>query len=354
MKNFDIDFGRINSTQKAVFAKHLSVMLKAGITLSESLEIIIDSSSGKLKRIAKQILLSVELGKNLSGALGQYPKIFSGVFISAVKIGEKSGTLHANLESLAEQLEKERQMRSKVANALLYPVVVLFAALILGLVIAFVVLPKIVPLFQGLKVSLPLSTRVLIWLSEVIKNYGIIIFIVILVFLFFSIWFCRQKFSHPITHWIILRAPFIKNLSININLTFFCQTLGMLLKSGLSIDEALKITGDSTNNYYYKKSLKIIYDEIERGIPLATVLSKYDSLYPKMLVRMILVGEKSGKLEESLFYLADFYEKEVDAQTKTFSSSIEPLLLIVIGLVVGFLALSIITPIYSITSGIKH
>jgi len=349
----DISIGGVSLTQKAIFAKHLSVMLKAGITISEALEIIIESTTGKFKKIIAGVLKSVESGQNFSDSLAQYPKVFSGIFRSATFVGEKSGTLYENLESISMQLGKEREMRSKVANAMLYPIVVLVAAFFLGLVIAFVVLPKITPLFLGLKVKLPLSTRVLIWISGVIENYGIIIFIGTIFFIILIVWLCRQKFSHRFTHWLLLKLPLIKNITRNVNLARFCRTLGMLLQSGLNVDEAIKATGESLDNYYFKESIKNIYEEIGKGTTISANLKAYKNLYPVMLVRMIMVGEKSGKLEDSLFYLANFYENEVDNETKSLSTSIEPVLLITIGLVVGFLALSIITPIYSITSGIK-
>lgn len=350
----DVSIGGVNLTQKALFAKNLSVMLKAGIIINEALEIIKDSATGKLRKVISGILKSVESGQSFSNALGQYPKIFSGIFKSAVFVGESSGTLYENLENISVQLDKEREMRSKVMSALLYPVVVLIAAFFLGLVIAFVVLPKIIPLFQGLKVSLPLSTRVLIWLSVVVEEYGIFIFVFAVLFIVLLVWISRQKFSRPATHWLLLKMPLIGKIIRDVNLTRFCRTLGMLLQSGLNIDEAVKVTGESLDNYYYRRSIQHIYESIGTGTTMAENLTIYKELYPVMVVRMIMVGERSGKLEETLFYLASFYEKEVDSETKSLSASIEPILLIIIGLVVGFLALSIITPIYSITSGMKN
>jgi type II secretory pathway component PulF len=350
----DISVGGVNLTQKAIFARNLSIMLKAGISISEALEIIFDSITGKFKKIIYGVWQSVESGQSLSNSLAAYPKVFSGIYKSAVYIGEESGTLSENLENVATQLDKDREMRAKVSGAILYPAVVLVAAIILGLVVSFVVLPKIVPLFEGLKVKLPLSTRVLIWLSHTVQSYGIIIIIVLFLATSLLIWATRQKFSHPTTHWLLLNFPLIKRITTNFNLSRFCRTLGMLLQSGLSIDEAIRVTGESLENYYYRGSLFSVYEGIGKGTTLAENLAIYKKLYPVMLIRMVMVGEKSGKLEESLFYLADFYEREVDNDTKSLATSIEPILLIFIGLIVGFLAVSIITPIYSVTSGIKN
>ncbi|MCX6796619.1 MAG: type II secretion system F family protein [Candidatus Falkowbacteria bacterium] len=348
-----ISLGGVNLEQKAVFARNLAIMLKAGITISEALAIVVEIATGKLKKITSHIYKSVQSGQSFAASLGMYPKVFSGIFINTVFVGEKSGTLYENLEAIAQQLDKDREMRSKVKGAMLYPTVVLIAAGILGLVIAFVVFPKIIPLFKGLKIKLPITTLALIWLSEVIQAHGFTIIISLAALVFFLIWFCRQKFSHPFTHWLTLKTPLIAKITLAVNLSRFCRTFGMLLKSGVNIDEAVKITGDSLDNFYYRRALHLVYEHIGKGTTVAENLSAYKELFPTMLVRMVMVGEKSGKLEETLFYLADFYELEVNNRTKSLSTAIEPALLIIIGLVVGFLALSIITPIYSITGGLK-
>lgn len=349
----DINFGRVSLTQKAIFAKHLAIMLKAGLDISEALAIVVDASTGKFKKIIKEVLKSVASGESLANALGQYPQIFSGIFINSILVGESSGTLAENLENVATQLEKEKELRDKVTGAMLYPIVVLVAAAGLGAIIALVVLPKIVPLFQGLKVKLPLSTQILIWVSTVLQNYGLIIFICLAALLVVLVWLVRQKFTQPLTHWLILHTPLIGRMVRGFNLARVCRTLGMLLASGLNIDEALKITSETISNYYFRTSLANIYQRIGKGTTIAENLANYKKFYPVMVVKMVMVGERSGELEQTLFYLADFYEEEVDRLTKSLATAIEPLLLVVIGLVVAFLALAIITPMYSITSGMQ-
>lgn len=350
----DINIGGTGLRQRAIFAKHLSIMLKSGITISEALEIVESSLSGKFKKIIGKILKSVQSGQSLSASFSQYPKIFSGIFAGATYVGEKSGTLSENLENVAIQLEKENNLKNKVKGAMLYPVIVLIAAFCLGLAITFFILPKILPLFKGLKVEFPLSTKILIWFSSIMESYGVYIFLVLSALAIILTWLARQKFSRPVTHWILLKLPLINKIIRQVNLSQFCGTLGMLLKSGLTVDEALRVAGETTTNYYYQKSINEISKHIDKGTTISDNLKKFKKLYPAMLVRMIMVGEKSGKLEETLFYLANFYETEVDNETKTLSTTIEPALLIMIGLVVGFLVVSIITPIYGITSGMSR
>ncbi len=350
----EVSIFRVSLVQKAIFAKHLSIMLKAGLPITEALNIAKDSASGKLKKRIKEISKSVKAGSSLSSSFARYPKTFSSLFVSATYAGETSGTLTESLQNIANQLEKEKILVAKIKGAMLYPIVVLTAAFLLGIILAFIVLPKITPLFEGLKMDLPATTRALIWFSHFIQDYGLYFLIGVISFIIFIIWVVRQNIVKPITHWVFLHMPILKNIASGSNLARFSRTLAMLLKSGVNIDEALEITKDMTTNYYYRKALKKISGNIRKGMRLSDSLGEFDFLFPPILVNMIRVGEESGNFEETLFYLADFYETEVDNATKSLSTAIEPILLIIIGAVVGFLALSIITPIYDVTGNVSR
>jgi len=350
----DISIGGVSLVQKALFAKHLSVMLKSGLSLNESLSITEDSARGKFKNVIGDVLRSVESGRPLSSALATHPGVFSNLFVNATQAGEKSGTLVESFENIAEELGKENELISKIRGAMLYPSVVLVAAFGLGIVLSFIVLPKITPLFEGLKIDLPFTTRAVIWLSKLIQEHGIVLFIGIVAFIAIVFWVIRQKFSKPYTHWLLLNVPIIKNVIKNANLARFSRTLGMLLKSGVNIDEALEITKNAMGNYHYEHALAQVSKNVSMGSKLAENLSIHEKLFPILATRMIKVGEESGKFEETLFYLSDFYEAEVENSTKSLSTAVEPILLIIIGLVVGFLALSIITPIYEVTGNIRR
>jgi type II secretory pathway component PulF len=352
--DLNIAIGKVGHTEKAVLAKNLAVMLKSGLTIAEAVEISADQASGRLKSVLKGVYSSIQAGQTLSASLGRYPKIFSGLFINATKAGEASGTLEENLGNIAEQLKKEKELRSKIKGAMFYPIVVFVAAFFLGLAMAFLVLPKITPLFEGLKIELPFTTRALIWASHIIRDQGTWIFIGTIAVVIFFWWLLKRKFSKPAIHWVLLRLPIVGKITRHTNLSRFASTLGTLLKSGLNIDEALDITASTLNNYYYGKSLSTVVKRVTKGTGLSTALKRYPKLYSKMTVRMIKVGEKSGNLEDTLFYLSDFYETEVDTSTKSLATAIEPMLLIFIGLVVAFLALSIITPIYQITGNVRR
>ncbi|MFH1790268.1 MAG: type II secretion system F family protein [bacterium] len=350
---FDISIGSVTLTQKALFAKHMSVMLKAGLTITDALFIAVQSSQGKLRKILIAVIKSVQSGNNFSDSLSRFPKAFGAAFVSATEAGESSGKLDENLDILAKQLEKEKELSSKVKGAMLYPIVVLTAAFVLGMAMSFLVLPKIIPLFEGMKMDLPFTTRGLIWFSHFVNDHGTGLLIGIFIFVFSLFWIVRQKFAKPVTNWLILNLPVIKKISHNSNIARFCRTLGMLLQSGINIDEALEITQRTMANYYYRSSMAKVVKGVGTGSKLSQNLSRFKHLYPIMVINMVKVGEESGNLEETLLYLADFHEVEVDTATKSLATIIEPVLLLFIGLIVGFLALSIITPIYNITGNIS-
>lgn len=352
--NTEIIIGGVSLIQKAVFAKNIAVMLKAGLAITECIEIAQEQATGKFSRVLSGVLSSIESGQSLSDSFARYPRIFSEMFINVVRAGEKSGNLDENIESVAFHLEKERDLRAKIKGAMMYPVVVLILAFSLGMAVTFFILPKITPLFEGMKVDLPLSTRVLIWISHLVNNYGGWLLFGIIALVIFLTWLIKRKFFQPILHWLFLHLPVVKKIVIQTNLARFCRTLGTMLKSGLNIDEALTIVQKVLGNYYFRQSMVNVSTHISQGRQLSDGLIEFPKLYPKLVTRMVKVGEKSGKLEETLFYLANFYEAEVDNTTKSLSVLIEPILLIVIGLAVAFLALSIITPIYQITGSMRR
>lgn len=353
LAQMEISIGGVNLTTKALFTKHLAVMLKSGLTMPEALRIANESAKGKFKNVLSGVIRSVESGESLANSFSRYPKVFSGIFISAIRAGEVSGNLEKNLQNLATQLGKEKELRDKVKGAMFYPVVVLIAAGILGLALSFFLLPKITPLFQGLDMDLPITTKFLIWFSDLVQNHGGKLFLGITFSIIFLWWLLRKKFMKPIIHKLLLITPIVKNISQESNIARFTRILGTLLQSGLTIDQALGITQETLGNHYYKQAVGQIHERIGKGSNLSDNLTLFPNLFPLIVTRMVHVGENSGDLEGTLIYLADFYENEVDNSTKALSTIIEPVLLMGIGLVVGFLALSIITPIYNITGGVK-
>lgn len=344
--------GKVGLDQKIFFSKNMSLMLKSGLTIFESLNIAANSSSGIFKKTLLEVLDSVQSGNTLSISFARYPEIFSGFFISSIHAGEESGTLDGSFKNIAKQLEKEKELNSKIKGAMVYPLIVLSSTFALGIVMSFVVLPKITPLFEGLSMELPATTKTLIWLSHLIQNYGGLIIAGMIMIVLSLLWILKQKFTHPVTHWLLINTPILKNIYKNASLARLFRTMEILLKSGLTIDESLRITQDSIDNFYYKKILAKAGESIQTGAKLSDNLEKYEKYFPFLAVKMIRVGEESGNFDETLDYLAGLYENEVDNATKNLSTIIEPALLIFVGMIVTFFALSIITPIYQITGNI--
>lgn len=356
----EISFGRITLLDKALFVKHLSVMLKSGISINESLEVISEqSSSPKFRKIIKNVLEQVQAGQGLGKALDKYPKVFDPLFINIIKVGEDSGTLEENLEYLATELEDRLELIRNIKAASFYPVIILTATAGLALVLSYFVLPQITRLFTSLDFELPISTRILLFVAHVMDNYGLWViggFVGALVGFKVLI---SQNFAKPAWHWVLLKAPVIGGMIINYNLVMMNRTLNILLTSGLTIDQAIKITIDTTGNRVYKKKIEQILPQIQKGKTLSSILSgfkqsKRHPLFPLLVIKMISVGERSGRLDESFGYLSSYFAKEVDHATKNLTTVIEPILLISVGLAVGFIAISVISPIYQITGQFRQ
>jgi type II secretory pathway component PulF len=352
--SYDISIGGVDMNQRVLFAKNLSVMIKSGLTVDEALHISADAATGKFRYIINDILAAVESGRTLSDALRQHPNIFSQLFVNSVYAGEASGTLEANLEYVAEQLRKDKELTMKIKGAMLYPTVVIITAFIMSMGISFYILPKLTPMFASLKIELPLSTRMLLWFTNFIELHGASLLYGIIIAVLALTWFMRQKFSRPLTNYIALKTPIIRTLTRNSNIARFCRTLGTLIKSGLTIEEATAISAETAGNYYYSSALGDVSQRMKSGSGLSENMQLHEKLFPKFMIGMIRVGETSGRLDEVLLYLASYFEDEVNEDTKNLATAIEPVLLLGIGLMVGFLALSIITPIYNITGNLNH
>lgn len=342
-------FGRVKLVEKVMLAQHLSVMIKAGMTIDVALETLAENSSSLLSKRLRQVLVDVRKGNSFSDSLAKFPKDFDRMFINMVNVGERGGTLAKNLSIIAVQQKKSYELRMKLRAAAMYPTVVLLAVMGLTTLISVYVLPKITKFFESLNVTLPLTTRIMIATASFMANYW---YIVISVFIFlFVLWqvLLRASTSRLYLHSFMLKLPILGKLIGYMNLALFCRTLASLLNSGITIDKSLQIVSDTVSNELYRKETILVYHKVLKGTSLAEALSGRKA-FPSLIARMSKVGESSGQLSETLDYMADFYEGEVDNTTKNLSTMLEPILLVVIGLVVGFAAMSIINPIYDLTS----
>lgn len=347
--------GTVSHVDKVLFTKHLSVMLRAGLTLLESLQILIEqSSTWRMKTILKGVYRRIERGEKFSDALAAFPQVFSPFYINIVRAGELSGNLEENLEHLAVQFTKEHELRQKVKTALMYPTIVLVAAAFIGFFFATYVLPQVAGLFTGLQgIKLPLVTVILLKVSDVARRYTLLSFVGLFGGMYFVWWFLRRNFLKPMTHLLVLRLPVIGRIVQDVNLARFSLVFGTLLRSGIDIVKAIEVTSTVLNNVYYRRALGRVLVEVQRGQPVSEVLARYPRLFPRLTGRMVGVGERAGKLEEVLGYLSDFYELEVETTMKNLQTILEPVLLLFIGLVALGMAFAILIPIYNFIAAIR-
>lgn len=348
-------FHSISTQARVDFTKSLSIMLKSGIPINDALtEIAEQSSSRYFQKVILEVRDDIENGTLLSVAFAKETKIFGTIFVSLIRAGEESGTLQGNLQFLADWLGRSADLKREVAAATMYPKLVFGAALLLGGSLAVFILPKLVPLFTGLDVELPLITKVLLAVSIFVQQYWVLGIPAVVAFFFALSYINRIFVVRKMFHLLYLKSPFIGSMLKNYQLALVMQLFGTLLKSGLSLNESVDIVSKAATNIYYQEALESILSHIIKGTTLSASMLNFPKLFPKMTVNIISVGEKSGTLVNSFEYLSDFYTKEVNAQTKKLPTIIEPLLLVFIAVIVGFIALAIIMPIYELTGNISR
>lgn len=348
-KGGKIIFKRVSLEEKMIFIKHLAVMIKSGIPIPRALEILsIQTKAPYFKEILNKIKDEINTGKSLSEAMMKYPKIFPPIFSSTIKIGEIGGGLEDVLQILAIQLEKDHNIRSKVKGAMIYPSIILFAMILIGVLIMIFVVPSLTKIFSEMDIELPLTTRIIIGTSAFLKN-NMIITLLVLFSLPVAFLFLKKKPKiKRFLHFLILHAPIVKNISQKVNTARFARSLSSLLGSGVSIVKALEIISESLENVFFQEALLDSAKKVQKGSTLNKSIEPYSNLFPPMVTQMIKVGEETGSSEEVLGQLADFYEKEVEEMTKNLSSIIEPLLMMIIGGAVGIFAISVLQPMYTI------
>ncbi|XOU94292.1 MAG: type II secretion system F family protein [Candidatus Kerfeldbacteria bacterium] len=351
----NIGKGKATLMDKVIIARHLAVMLRAGLPLVEALKAIEEqSTSNKIKIIISKVRADVSGGNNLASSLTKFPKVFSGIFIGMVKVGEASGTLERNLEYVAGELEKDYELTRKVKSALLYPIIVITATFILGIGLTIFILPKIVDMFDTFKLELPITTKIFLGVATFLVDYGIYVLIFVILSVIVVRVLMKLEKTKKYFHRLYLKIPVAKAIVRNLNLARMTRSLSILLKSGVTINDSLEIAVVAVENTEFKDILNNSLKGVKRGQPLAVTMGSRPEIIPSMVNKMIAIGEKTGKLEESLFYLADFYEEEVNNATKNLATVIEPILLIFIGLVLGFLSVAIISPIYQFTGSLQR
>jgi type IV pilus assembly protein PilC len=346
-------FAKVSGLSVILALRHLAIMLKSGMAIGDGLKSISEQAeSPVLRKVFTSILYDVQGGKNLTEAMTKFKKIFSHLVLSLIRIGEESGTLEKNLAFLTEYLKKEHELQKKVKGALMYPLIVLGMAVVEMLGVIFFILPKMDELFKAFE-DPPAATVFILNLTQFIRGntfslLGGIVGTLILFYLF-SITTLGKKAKDLFS----LNFPVIKTLTRKNILATLARTITILLESGIPISSALSITGASIDNYVYKDLMKKVEDLVKSGKNIADSMMIYKKYFPPTFVKMIEVGEQTGSLEENLTYLYEFYSEEVDEMSNNLATLLEPVMLIFIGIMIGLLAIMIITPIYQLTGSIN-
>lgn len=348
-KNYS--WGTLSIKDQVYFAKRLSFLSRASLPILESLHLIREQTrSKKYGKILDSIIGDVSSGLTLAKALSKFRKDFGDFAINIIAVGEEGGILAENLNYLADELKKKQLLRRKIISALIYPIFITIATLGITVLLTTYIFPRILPIFVSLKVELPITTRIMIIVSDFLRHSGVYlivaIFVLILAFIFV---FKRSGRFHFFIDRSILRFPFIGSMTLNYNLANISRTLALLLRGGMTLSEALPITARSISNLVYKNELDSLGVVVNRGEKLSAHLLQNRKLFPDILTSIVSVGERSGNLPETLLYLSELHESEVEDATKNLSSLLEPMLMVLMGLIVGFVAISVITPIYGIT-----
>lgn len=342
----------VKAHDKIVFAKNLSKMINAGLSVTRALSIIERQSRGKFKRVLAGLNDSLSKGNTLSDSMKIYPDVFSTLFVSMVRAGEESGNLSMALQNIGLQMEKTYLLNKKIKGALMYPTVIFCLMIVIGVLMMVYMVPTLTATFVGLGIKLPLSTRIIIAISNFLKSYLIFVVLGLIALVVLLIAAFRTEKGKRLADFILLHFPLISEMVKQINSARTARTLSSLLSSGVDIVVAIGVTKDVLQNSYYKEVLDKIQNTIQKGDQISTIFADNSKLYPIFVGEMVSVGEETGKIGEMLLSVATFYEDEVDQKTKDISSIIEPLLMIFIGAAVGLFAISMLGPTYSLADAL--
>ena len=346
-------FDKVPELSIAMAIRHMSVMLRSGISLANTVNIMSEQSENPLlRKIFASIYKTIQKGVSLAASMKRYPKVFSSIIISIIEVGEQGGGLDQNLLFLSDYLKKKHDLQKKINGALLYPMIVLFLTAVEMSGVIFFVLPKLETLFLTFK-NIPKYTVIIMQSTRFIRlNWYYILGIALVIALAMYLYFKTKKGQKTLSK-ISLKFPIMNQVVKLQILTSVARTIGVLMSNGIPLVRAIRITAETTTNSVYNEILTQVAEKVENGTSLAAALEEHKKYFPETFIKLVELGESSGTLEENLRYLYGFYSEDLTELTNNMASLIEPLLLILIGAMIGMLAIIIVGPIYSLTSAIN-
>jgi len=352
--NLTLFGGKVSVAEKAVFCRFLGTMLRSGLSLHEAVQILgKESKNKKMQEILSSIAFQTRKGQSLSVTLSKHKDVFDPVFLTMVKAGEESGTLDKSFDYLSKQLMARHELMQKIKGSLMYPAVVITAMMGVGILMVVFVLPQISSVFLKMNIDMPWTTKLILNFGDFVGHNVALFFIslflfAVLVGVFFSVRSTKKMFFN-----LLAKIPVVKEIMNQIDVAQFARTLATLLQSGVPITEALNVSSDSLSQPQLRHQAKGFSESVSKGKSLSDILGENKQVFPTIMVQTIKTGEKTGTLEEVLKELADFYESEVEHQLKRITSLLEPVLMLVVGIIVGAMVIMIIAPIYSIIGNLE-
>ncbi len=345
---------RVKTDELIMVTRNLGSMLTAGLTVTRALSVIErQSTNPRLKGVMKRMVERINQGDPFNESLKEFPEVFNDLYVAMVGAGEESGNLAESLKTLAIQMERSNNLVKKVKGAMIYPAIVIVVMIVIAILMMIYVMPQITGVFKGMDKELPATTSFLINSSDFMVAHTLLVIVGLIGSVFGFVYLLRTKWGKIALSWLVVRLPVIGTLAKETNSARTARTLSSLLNSGVGVIKAIEITEEVLQNVYYKEVLRDAATRVEKGTPLSDTFIERKDLYPILVGEMILVGEETGQIAGMLGELAIFYETEVERKTKDLSTIIEPLLMVVIGAGVGFFALALIAPIYSISDGLN-
>lgn len=353
MEAINYKLGKVKQDELVMVTRNLGSMLLAGLTVTRSLSVIQrQTKNAKLRGVMEQVVTKINEGGQFYEALKDFPEVFDDLYVAMIKAGEESGELAGTLETLSHQMERSSNLKKKIKGAMIYPTIVILVMAIIGVLMMMFVVPTITDIFKDLGSDLPAMTQILINVSDFFATYPLLVIGGLIGSIVSFVYFLKSRIGKRGVSWLVTRLPAIGEMAKETNAARTARTLSSLLNSGVDVIQALEITEEVVQNYYYKQIIKSARERVEKGTALSETFVERSDLYPILMGEMILVGEETGNIAKMLSELAIFYETEVERKTKDLSTIIEPLLMVVIGAGVGFFVLALIAPIYSISDAL--
>ncbi len=341
---------KVSLKDRTMFARQISTMIEAGLTLSQSIRLLIQQmKKGKFRLVMEGVLNDIQDGFSFSTALSKYPEVFDQIFVNVVRSGETTGKLEVVLAQLSTNMENEVKVRSKIKGALMYPAFVVTAMAGMAAIMMVKVIPQITSVFSESKMELPLSTKLLIGISTFMANYWPWLIVGIIAALMFLRWFFRTQAGIDLLSKYSLKIPVAGTIIEQSSMARLGRLLSMLLASGVPLLEGLRLITDSFPNALYKRGLIEIAAQVERGVPMSVPITE-NPVFPLMVGQMVAVGEQTGKMDEIMARMAEYYDDEVESKVAGLSSLIEPIIIVILGIGVAWLVIAVLLPIYQIST----